>query len=280
MSKTVKVAKKTKLSKKIKYKRKYKRKYNISRGGSLFGSSKYPTVDDIVNRFLKDYNMHTYAYYGSLKRTFKLGTSKTAEYQLGKLIDIIRNIAKLVLHAAKQSEKYQKSSNIKEYVLRFIKYRFSNPTILECSIKCDRQPSYYSREQNCPENCEAREIIETSGTSQTVSKVCYKIQDSVIDNNNYNSRLIEIIKKMKEIDPTRMKFFNGKTKSLDAGRDYDYRLRVIETIQEYYQLIKDNFNLFNREVISFIANNSVNISTNMNILQSKTNTTTYYPCKK
>jgi hypothetical protein len=123
-------------------------------------------------------------------------------------------------------------------------------------------------------------VIDTVGSSQSVKRVCYKVQEGVIDNDNYNSRLTELLKKMKEIDPTKMKYFNGKTKSTDPIRDFDYRTRIIESVSEYYQLIRDNINLFNREVISYIANNGNNISTNKHIPQSKQNTTTYYPCKK
>lgn len=273
MSKTIKRVNKSSF-------RKSRTSRKNANGGGLFTSSKYPTVKEIVERFLKDYGMTSYPYYGNFKRTFTIGTSKTAEYQLGKLIDIITNIANLILEAAKQSEKYQKSSNVKEYVLKFMKFRFGSNTILECSTKCDRQPSYYSNSQDCPNGCEQREVIDTQSSSQTVKRICYKIEDGIIDNDNYNSRLIEILKKLKEIEPTKMKYFNGKLKSTDSVRDYEYRLRVIETLSEYYQLIHDNINLFNREVISYIASNGSGINTNKHIKKSKTDTTTYYPCDK
>lgn len=269
MHKTIKRVNKSRLSKSRKSKN----------GGGLFTSSKYPTIKEMVERFLKDYKMTSYPYYGSFKRTFTIGTSKTAEYQLGKLIEIITNIANIILQAAKNSEKYQKNRNVKEYVLKFMKFRFGSNTILECSTKCDRQPSYYSSSQDCPDGCEQREVIDTQRPSQYI-KGCYKIEDDIIDNDNYNSRLTEILQKMKKIESTEMKYFNGKVKSTDSVRDYEYRLRVIETLTEYYQLIHDNINLFNREVISYIASNGSDIKTNKQIKKSKTDTSTYYPCDK
>ena len=297
MRKTNKINKKIRKPKSNRLSRRINKKYRDRRltgGGGLFGSSKYPTVDEIVKHFLDSYKMADYSYYGSIKRTFTIGTSKTAEYQLGKLIDIIRGIAKLIISAASDKDcdeviKQKEGSDVKERVTTFITYRFNNNanTVLNCNVLCGKQPYNYGTVNECDAGCKLfEESIKAYGANHQTKYTCY--DDKMIDNRDYNKKLKEALDNINKQQINSMnKYFKSSDKSTNnksakPASEFDKRIKIIDVFNNYYKLIRDNFDYFKPEVISYIDNNG-SIPTNIKIPPSNskpTNPPTYYPCKK